>query len=356
MAGGYPLYGRGWHRANELAVGGQAAGTRRYWLAYRDGKAVGMAAGNRSNLMDTLLYGRAEGAARALGMGLGEAVQYGVTSGIGEAIVLAPGLGVKDRAEARGLLLDAMIEDAAGAGVVLRGVRPWERELRAALEARGFVAARDRATTYLPLPAGDFGAYRRWLRQRHGTTEKNIGRELSLGRRGGLTIGEIQDWEGEREAIAALYEAHWERWNGPLPLRRDFLTLVKAELGAQAVLRGARVEGELAGVQLLLRAGGVWLALAVAMDEERGKKCAAYFNLGYNSLIAEALEAGRKGIYFGRLLYEAKKRRGCVAVPVDMYVRPRSGWVRLVWVAGFPLRSRMVAREWEGMPEMAERI
>ena len=201
IAGGHALYGRGWHRAHEAALAGRET-VRRYWVAERDGEAVGIAAGSRANGMDTLLYGRAAGAARAMGMGLGAAMQYGVISGIGEAIVLAPGLDERERREARGRLLEAMIEDAAGEAVVVRGVRRGERELRTALEERGFAATREPAVTYLPLPEGDFGAYRRWLRQRHGSTEKNIGRELSLGRRGGLRVEEIADWEREREAIA----------------------------------------------------------------------------------------------------------------------------------------------------------
>ncbi len=224
------------------------------------------------------------------------------------------------------------------------------------MEARGFVGTRDLPGTYLPLPEGDFSAYRRWLRQKHATTEKNIGRELSLGRRGGLTTGEITDWASEREAIAALFTTHWERWNGPLPYRRDYLTLLREGLGDRGMLRGAWVEGVLTGVQLVARTGEVDIALSIAMDEERGRKSGAYFNLGYNSLIAEAMEAGRRGIYFGRLLYEAKARRGCVAVPVDMYIRPGRAWHGAVWRATFPARNRMLEKQWAETPEAGEGI
>lgn len=349
LAGGYPLYGRRWYRVQEMLAAAPARW--RYLVARRAGEAVGMAAGREESWIDQLVYGKAAGVARAVGLGVGAAVRYGVVTGVGEAIVLAPGLGERERAEARRALIDGMIEDAAGAAVMVRGVRRWERELREALEERGFLATRDVATTYLPLPEGDFGAYRRWLRQNHATTEKNIGRELSLGRRSGLTIGEIPDWEGEREAIAALYTAHWERWNGPLTHRRDNLTLLREGLGEHGVLRGAWVDGVLTGVQVVARAGEVEMALAIAVDEERGKKSAAYFNLGYNSVIAGAMAAGRRGIYFGRLLYEAKARRGCVAVPMEMYIRPGRRRLGPVWRAAFPTRNRLVVKQWAGMPE-----
>lgn len=354
MAGVYPLYGRGWHRAQELALA--VAGRPCYLVARRNGEPVGMAAGREENWMDQVLYGKAAGLARAVGLGVGAAMRYGVVTGVGEAIVLAKGLGERERAEARGALIDAMIDGAAGAAVVVRGVRRWERELRAALEARGFVATRDVATTYLPLPEGDFGSYRRWLRQRHATTEKNIGRELSLGRRGGLTIGEMGDWESEREKIATIFAAHWERWNGPLPYRRDYMTLLREGLGEHGALRAAWVDGVLTGVQLVARAGEAEMALAIAMDEERGKKSAAYFNLGYNSMIEAAMAEGRRGIYFGRLLYAAKARRGCVAVPVEMYIRPGRTWMGPVWRAAFPARDRKVERPWSGMAEAGEGV
>jgi hypothetical protein len=63
-----------------------------------------------------------------------------------------------------------------------------------------------------------------------------------------------------------------------------------------------------------------------------------YFQLVYNSMIARAIDAGMRGIYYGRGMYSVKLRRGCRLTDTWIYSR-ESGPRRLASAPWFRVAS-----------------
>lgn len=356
LAGEVTMARREWHLVVEESM--MVPAGWRYWLLRSGGRAVGcMAAtvygdGAGGFDMDLGLYGRGAGLARVTGLGVMPAMECGTRDGAAPAVVLAPELDGEQRREVARRLVEAAEETARSEGwsVLIRGVGDGEKELRRVLGERGYVPTREYATARLDLPEGPFSEYLLQLRRTNPKLAKNVRREISIAKKNGLTMERLTRPEACDDSLFRLLAGHWVRLNDRRPpMREGFLRAVLTHMGERSRITVARVEGELVGLRVTFRSGERELARYIGIDQDRGRPTATYSNLGYNSLVQEAMAAGVRHVCYGKLLYEMKARRGCRAEERDLYVRP-GGWSqRGAWRLFFPVRTRMLAKQWRMM-------
>ena len=362
LAGEATMARREWHRVVEETMVTPAGW--RYWLLQRDGCPVGCLSatvyGEEAGGLDLDLglYGRGAGLARVTGLAVMPAMECGTRDGGAPVVLVAPELDGGERREVVRRLVEAAEETARSEGwsVVMRGVGNGETELRRILGELGYVATREYGTARLDLPAGPFSEYLLQVRRANPKLAKNVRREIGLAAKNGLTMERLRRPEECDDSLFRLLASHWTRLNGGRPpMREGFLGAVLAYMGERSRITVARAEGELVGMRVTFRSGERELARYIGVDRERGRASATYFNLGYNSLVREAMADGVRQVCYGKLLYEMKARRGCRVEEREMYVRPTGGWQRGVWRLFFPVRSRMLAKQWGMMPKAGVR-
>jgi predicted N-acyltransferase len=277
--------------------------------------------------LDALLFGRFRNAARHLRLNvLPSLVCGGAPIGARAPILVRSDLPADERRRLTTDLVQAVEDTARGHGwtVCFRGVGRERSPISDVLAARGYLRSPELPTACLELDPSwrSFAEYRRGLKRIHHNTEKGIRRELNRARRTGLVIDQVVDPRPCADRLHALLTSHYARLNGkPFPFCPDFLDQLKSRLGDRALIYVARVGEALVGVVIGLRDADEVSIAMVGMDADAGRDSSAYFNLGYNRPIEDAIAAGHRRIYFGRLVYDLKARRGCVRVDSDLYLR-----------------------------------
>jgi predicted ATP-grasp superfamily ATP-dependent carboligase len=148
--------------------------------------------------------------------------------------------------------------------------------------------------------------------------------EISRGRRAGFVLERIDDPQPVGEKLHRLVDVHYRRLNRTaFPFRPSFFERLKFHLGERAVVTVARHERDLLGVTVGLRGADGMFVQMIGVDAERGRHGALYFNLGFNRPIQDAIAAGDRRLYLGKLLYDLKIRRGCRLRSTDVYLRGR---------------------------------
>jgi predicted N-acyltransferase len=359
MASGRVLHSWGWLRALEAA---SPRAWRWLYFAARSGDGLLGAVvarlqepGQAGATLDELLYNDAAPLARRIGASLLPALVCGAPMGLASPLVLRADLDAAARAAVcRGLL--AAIEQAAadnGWSVVFRDVVRASRTLAPLLASRGYVPSAELPVACLPITWDRFDGYVAQLRATHRWAARNVRRELAAASRHALVI-EALARPGEHEAVLhRLLDEHYRRRNArPFPRDSSFLNAVKSNLGDRAVVYAARVAGRIAGVALGLADANAVHMLTVGVEPDAGRHAALFGNLCYNRPIADATARGCARIYYGRMLYEYKMRRGCALVDSDIYIRIAGRIRPHLLPALFRYRSRRMEARTAALPRV----
>jgi predicted N-acyltransferase len=291
-----------------------------------------------------MLFGRLGKAAQHLHLSVLPCLVCGTEVGIGEPVLVRAGATAEERMQVTATLVRAMEETAREKGwtICFRQVRRVMSPIVEVLTNRGYLCGSELPTACLELDPGwhSFADFRRHLKKAHPRTAKNIRGELNHAKRAGLVIEPLDEPAPYRERLHRLMDMHHVRLNRqPFPFRAEFFDQLKARLGDRAAIYVARIGTELVGVEVELRGGDEAILPMIGINHDAGRAGAAYFNLGYNRTIEDSIAAGHRRIYFGKMLYDAKARRGCCSVETDCYLRVLSRFQDQVLRALWPLRS-----------------
>jgi len=274
--------------------------------------------------LDHVLYGRGAKLAQRLGLSALPALVCGTRMGAAGPLLVRDDVPASERARLMDALAEAVerIARENGWNVCFREVACVNLPAMEALGCRGYLNSREMPTACLDIHWSSFAEFRRELRRQHPATAKNMSREISRGRRNGVVIEQIEDPGRYGDRLHALMNSHYLRLNGiPFPYGPRFFEQLKSSLGARAVISVARIEDEVIGVLVGLRDDREIHLPMIGIDLERSRAGSVYFNLGYNRPIQDSIAAGDRKVYFGKLLYRLKARRGCTALYGNLYLR-----------------------------------
>ena len=306
--------------------------------------------GGRLGGLDQLLFGRGAVVARSLGITVLPALVCGPAMGVHDPILIRPGVAPNEQAALYHAVIDTMETEARRrrASVCFRNVVDEVSPLGALLRSRALAAGSEMPTTCLDLRFDSFAAYLRELKRSHPATAKNIRREIKRGRNADVVIREVEDPAADESRLHGLLDAHYHRLNGlPLPWRPGFLGALRARLGDRVVVYAAWRGDEPVGVAVGARARDTLFLLMIGMDPAGIRDAYLYFNLGYNRPIADAIAAGVRRIYCGKLVYDVKIRRGFRVVPASVYVKGRSRTHDVALKAALFAQTKSVSRKVE---------
>jgi predicted N-acyltransferase len=298
---------------------------------------------DKQTSLDVILYGRLSRLSGLLGLTVLPAFVAGQISGWQRTILFRDDLSEDDR---RGLLsrMLPLLETAASSvrhTLCFRGITPDNTEMAEEFSLRNYLCTPDLPVCYLDIEWQAFDDYLRSLRKCHPRTEKNIRHEINLFNRSGVTIDRLDDPAGVCNRLHAVVDVHYRRLNGrPFPFRPEFFVELKSRLGDKALVYTARRKDKIIGVLVMLRNDTEAFLPIIGIDTEDVRKDSIYFNLAFNRPIREAIEAGLDRIWFGRLVYSTKIRRGCRLSDVNLYLRTGSG------IGGLWLRTLLAGRSW----------
>ncbi len=347
LAGQSVVASYGWLRTIEETR--RTTDSCRYILARTSAGLVGAAACRieedpRNSVLNRMLFGRLAKAAQRLHLSALPCLVCGTEVGIVEPVLVRPGATAEERKHVTATLVGAIEETARNKGwaICFRQVRRVMSPIVEVLTKRGYLRGSELPTACLELDPGwhSFADFRRHLKKTHPSTAKNIKQELNHAKRAGLVIEQLDEPAPYRERLHGLMDAHNVRLNRqPFPYRAEFFDQLKARLGDRAGIYVARIGAELVGTTVELRGGDEVFLAMVGINHDSGRAGAAYFNLNYNRTIEDSIAAGHRRIYFGKMVYDAKARRGCCCVETDSYLRVWSRFQEQVLRALWPLRS-----------------
>jgi predicted N-acyltransferase len=347
LAGENVVASYGWLRTLEETRRGNVS--YRYILARTSAGLVGTVACKieedaSNSSLNRMLFGRLAKAAQRLHLDAVPCLLCGTGVGAAEPVLVRAGATAEERMHVTATLVQAIEETAREKGwaVCFRQVRRVMSPIVEVLTSRGYLRGSELPTAYLELDPGwhSFADFRQHLKRSHPRTAKNIKGELNRAKRAGLVIEQLNEPAPYRERLHRLLDAHYVRLNRePFPFRAEFFDQLKARLGDRAAIYVARIGAELVGAQVELRGGEEVVLPMIGINHDSGRAGAAYVNLGYNRPIEDSIAAGRRRIYFGKLVYDGKARRGCCSVETDCYLRVWSEFQEHVLRALWPLRS-----------------
>ena len=361
MAGARVLHSHGWLRALE-----ESALVRRrhvYFVARGGDELLGailtrlQLRGQAGVTLDHTLFNRAATLARHLRASPLPALVAGTQVGYASPLVLHPGLSAAERGAVRQELLASVERTAAenGWSVCLRDLPHDGSPLAQALADRGYLRTPEMPVACLPITWDSFTGYLAHLNASHRWSAKNVRRELNAARRHGLVIEAIAGASFDPQPLHALLDAHHFRRNRePFPYDAGLLPRIKSYLGDRAIIHVARVGGRVGGVSVGVADADAMHRLKVGVDPAVGREASLFANLCYNHPIERLTGTGCRRIYYGRLLYDFKIRRGCTLIDADLYVNCRNRMRRSMLVALLEIRSRRVAARTAGLPRLVD--
>jgi predicted N-acyltransferase len=295
--------------------------------------------------VNRMLFGPLAKAAQRLHLGVLPCLVCGTAVGIGEPVLVRASATAEERRHVTVTLVRAIEETAREKGWIIyfRQVRRVMSPIVEVLMNRGYIHGSELPTACLELDPGwhSFADFRRHLKKAHPSTARNIKGELNRAKRAGLVIEQLDEPAPYRERLHRLMDTHYARLNRePFPFRAEFFDQLKARLGDRAGIYVARIGAELVGAQVELRGGDEVILSMIGINHESGRAGEAYFNIGYNRPIEDAIAAGLRRIDFGKMVYDAKARRGCCCVETDFYLRAWGGFQEQA------LRALCVLRSW----------
>ena len=347
LAGRSVVASYGWLRTLEETR--RSADSSCYILARTSAGVVGAAACRieedaSNSRLNRMLFGRLAEAAQRLHLGVAPCLVCGTEVGVAEPVLVRAGATAEERKLVTATLVQAIEKTVREKGwtICFRQVRRVMSPIVEVLTNHGYLRGPELPTACLELDPGwhSFADFRRHLSKTHPRTAINIKGELNRAKRAGLVIEQLDEPAPYRDRLHRLMDAHYVRLNHkPFPFRAELFDQLKARLGDRAVIYVARIGAELVGTQVELRGGDEVILPMIGINHDSGRAGAAYFNLGFNRPIEDSIAAGHRRIYFGKLAYDAKARRGCGSVETDFYLRVWSGLQERALRALWPLHS-----------------
>ena len=316
-----------------------------YFTLRRDGRLIAgsvcyvAGANSRNESLDDMLFGRMAGIARAVGMSFLPSVVCGPALGYGWHIGVHAALSEHQADHARSQVLDA-IETEAHAREMQVGfalVLDSEPDLKRLLTERGYLRCRNVPVNVLDLTWPSPKEYMDGLpRKRRAEFQRQINRN----RDAGCAIETTEDPGAAEQRLLQLLDWNAQKHSGrPFPAGDGFFRELSRNLGANAQVFTARIDESLTGVHLVLLRREAAFAVAVGVDPETAGKDYTYFVILYHSPISMALDRGLSRFYFGRGMYEIKRRRGCRLTDSWTYAKV-AGPRRIVSAAWFALATQ----------------
>lgn len=320
-----------------------------YLLAREGGQLVGAAAcqirlAKDSASLDKAFYGSAARVARATGFGATPAIVVGSRFGFSPPFIFEPSLPALQVEKVAQALIRQIVERAEllKATVMLRNAKPGM--FVGPLSRERFIATPDVPTTYIDIRWNAFAEFRRDLKRVHPATEKAIRNQNSRARRDGLILEPVTKPDEVTTRLFDVLDSHYRRLNGiSLPFGASFLPEALRRLGDHVELTVARDGSDVLGVHVALRRGGVSHALLVGTSSQRARATDTYFLL-LNHVMDRAIESADRRLYFGRMLYGVKMRRGCSIEQSMIWIRGRSKLQRAGLKRLVPIRSMKIGR------------
>lgn len=287
--------------------------------------------------LDDIFFGRCAQFAQLLGLSMLPSLVCGARTGTAGPILLRSGISIPERGRLINELVQAVEQMARAKGwsVCFREVSRTSSQIMEVLDERGYLHSPELPWAYLDIHGSSFSEFRRNLSIQHPSTAKNMLTDINRGRRYGVVIEQVEDPARYGDSLHRLMNSHYIRLNRkPFPFGPSFFERLKSHLGAKALIYVARIGDELVGVLAGLKDEHATYINMIGVDQKRGRAGAVYFNLCYNRPIQDAIAAGYRRMYYGKLLYQLKAKRGCKALDGNLYFRtwnrPRAQVLRLL--------------------------
>lgn len=285
---------------------------------------------NAHNPLDGVLFGRARGVARRVGLATAPALVF--ESALGSAPTILAREGPSRTTYLERVLGD--IEDYAvqhGLGVAFSGIPAADDELTRAFERRRYVSSEVAATARLEVQWCDFEGYLRFLRQRSRNAAKTVRGERNRNARSGTCIRRLPA-AAPLDSIYVLARDHHRRKNeDDLPDGPGFLPQLQQDIGDDLICFAAERDGQRTASVAVVRFGKVgWVSWLGFAQHDRPNDF-TYSNLVYYHLAANAPQLGIDTLLYGNSVLKAKEMRGCTVRVNRLYWRPRSVLARTLY-------------------------
>jgi predicted N-acyltransferase len=292
-------------------------------------------ANSRNETLDDMLFGRMTGIARAVGMSFLPSLVCGPALGYGWHIGVHAALSECEADRARSHVLDAIEMEARAREMQVSFALVLDSEpgLKRLLTERGYLRCRNVPVNVLDLTWQSPTAFMYGLPRKRRT---EFQRQIKRNRDAGCVIETTGNPAAVEARLLQLLDWNAQKHSGrPFPAGDGFFRELSRNLGANALVFTARLDESLTGVHVVLLGKEAAFAAAVGVDPQTAVRDYTYFVIAYHSPISMALERGLSRFYFGRGMYEIKRRRGCRLTDSWTYAKvPGPRWiVSAAWFA-----------------------
>ncbi len=248
---------------------------------------------------------------------------------------------------ARAELLDRLLDhaEARKLPLIFRRVAAADRELRALLEERGFLATSDTPVAWMEVAWPDFDGYLEFLRTRSRSMPSKVRNEIRRCARSGVEIREIADPEPLADRLHAIAVSHHLRLNPgvPYPYDRNLLPALKRHLGERCRIHVAFANRRpIAFAVMVHDRGSGHLPFCGLAPEARGSLL--YFDLCCYLPVRLAIELRLRRLYGGTLQWRTKARRGFDFMSTMLYYRAPGRFRNLLAAPLFRAHRRLSER------------
>lgn len=354
LAGDNPLASHGWLETVELThVGSQQP---LYITAEKPaGRMLGAAVcyivdkGPTLGDFDHIALGRLKSCAHKLGLSFMPLVVCGPLYAYGKHIHLADSTDEAQRLVVTNAIVGEIesIALSLGLSIVFPNITRPENQLLKQLARSRFLRVPDLPQSVLDIEWRDFNGYLKFLRKQRGKNiRNNVKKEMNRVQRRGVEIRIIDDPALEADRLHELLNLNYIRHNDvPFMFNRFFFKTLKTTMGESAVIHGAFRDGVLNGASIQLKGRTEGHVAFIGVDHEAAGNDNSYFNLFFYVPIAEAISAGLECLYFDRLMYAMKRKRGCHFLNTHFCFKPKNRWLGLLaalWFRGLGWWNRRV--------------
>jgi predicted N-acyltransferase len=283
------------------------------------------------NMLDALLFGRAERLVRRLGVSTQPLLLFKCPLARQAPIVLRPGELAQQIGDLSSLL-DGIEEHAAGhnLGIAFIGFTVEDDLLCSALRSRRYLDSEIDSTARLEIEWSDFDGYVNHLRTRSKNAAKIARNERNRNRRNGVRIQRVRPGDAETQALYTLMYDHYRHKNGrDPPFGPAFLPHLTASLGDDLLVFEARRDARVIGTLLVVRSGCVGWVVSVGIELLDRPNDFTYANLAFYHAADWAPALGIKTLLYGTAVQKAKLTRGCRLVACRLFYGPHSRFNRL---------------------------
>lgn len=215
-----------------------------------------------------------------------------------------------------------------------------EAQLDGLLQTNGYQKALDMPLCYLDICWNSFDDYLNHFKAISKNSFKTIKRETNRSKKGGVLIHQVEDCGAYEDRIHELINLNTHAYNKlPFMFSKAFYRKLKENMGNDATIYTSVKEGRITGVSIRLSKNGLDSVPIVGVDHEMSGNDFTYFNITYYRPIMDAISSGTTRIYYGRGMYELKRRRGCKVKNIFLNYKPHTVKQKLMAKLLLPLRN-----------------